>query len=453
MKLGIPVLAQRKPAAEGAKAGNRPFFYGWYIVVAGFMGDMVNAGIGPYLLGVMLVPMQEALHTSRTMISLALTVRQLATALASPFVGPLVDKKDGAKWVMLGAGFLSGLGLVLTGLINAPWQFLLTYGLLGGLGALASGFMVTSILIAKWFVRMRGRATAIASMGISTGGIIMVPVGAVLADELGWRTVWVVVGVLIWSLIIPTALFIVKTRPEDMGLRPDGDPPQEETTRQESAQQATGPLVLGEVQWTRSEALRTPTLWLLILAFNLGGAEASGVVLHMKSYVQDQGLSSAMAAAAFSAYPWMALSGKPIWGFFIDKFSTQKMLISIYLFEAIGIALFFFITNVATAFLATMSFGLAVSGISAMQSVVWGNYYGRNFLGSIRGVVTPFQLLANAGGPVMAALVYDAVGSYTIPFSLFLAFALGAAFMALLAKPPRKGGAQGPAPLRNATRP
>jgi MFS family permease len=407
------------------------------MVGASFIAEMTSAGAGVYLLGVMLVPMQEALNTSRTVISLGLTIRQIVTAITGPFVGPIVDRKDGAKWVMVIAGFLGGVSLMLTGLAQAPWQFLLTFGVGGGIGALASGFLVVQVLLSKWFVRQRGRAIALAAMGINVGGLIIIPLATWLISAVGWRAVWLVVGILVWVLIIPVALFVVKTQPEDMGLRPDGDPPIANPTT--SAISTAGERKEStEVHWTRREAFRTPTLWLLLITFNLAGAELSGTVIHQKAYLQEQGVSNAMAAAAFTAFVWASFSGKPFWGFIIDKINTHLALVLIYFMTSLGLGMMLIVDNVPTAFLASLVFGISVSATSTIQAVVWASYYGRNFLGSIRGMVAPFSLIANAGGPVMAAAVHDATNSYAIPFSLFLAFALAATATALFARPPTK---------------
>jgi len=209
--------------AEAARTGEKPrFFYGWLVVVACFMGDFMMAGVSTHAFGVLLKPMSEDLGWSRTMATFAMTMRSFVSAFSGPIVGPLLDRR-GPRVIMVVGATIAGIGIMAQGWVTEIWQFYLVYGVLGSLGMMAMGGLVTSTTVSKWFVRKRGRATAIVMAGLPMGGAVLVPVTQFVISNYGWRGAWVVLGLLVWVLVVPLAALFMRRTPEDMGLRPDGD--------------------------------------------------------------------------------------------------------------------------------------------------------------------------------------------------------------------------------------
>ena len=198
-----------------------PFFYGWWIVMISFLANFMNDGIGYWTFGLFIVPMSEAFGWTRTMTTGAFTLWLVVGGLVSPVIGPLVDK-HGARVIMAIGASICAVAAIAISQINALWQFYLLYGVVvGGSVPCFAGFILDTT-IAKWFIRKRGRATAIAVMGYSASGIVLVPVLRLFMSRFGWQMSWSALGVLTGVLIIPLALLFMRRRPEDSGLLPDG---------------------------------------------------------------------------------------------------------------------------------------------------------------------------------------------------------------------------------------
>ena len=201
------------------------FFYGWIIVLITFSTAMTTAGISGYGLSFFIVPMSEDLGISRTEFS-AIAIFRVALLPVLPLLGLLVDKKHGPRILITVGSIISGLVLMSTSLVQDLWHFYLLYGVIFGLAMFTmGGQLVGPAVISKWFIRKRGRAMAIGTMGISTGGFIIAPMAGWFVGEFGWRTAWVLLGIFLMLAITPTAVLFMRRQPEDLGLLPDGDSP------------------------------------------------------------------------------------------------------------------------------------------------------------------------------------------------------------------------------------
>ncbi|MEA3253780.1 MAG: MFS transporter, partial [Chloroflexota bacterium] len=196
-------------------------FYGYWIVLVGFLCVFLTMGCGNFIFSLFVKSLQTDLGWSRGEIMTAFTIFFLIMGIASPFIGRLVDRY-GPKGVILSGALLMGLGFLLLSVMKALWCFYLGYAIIG-IGAAAMGAIPASAVVSNWFKRKRGTAIGIMSSGIGAGGLVLSPiVGGWLIPNLGWRHSYLALAILIWVLIIPLALLIVKTKPADMGLYPDG---------------------------------------------------------------------------------------------------------------------------------------------------------------------------------------------------------------------------------------
>ncbi|MBI2539064.1 MAG: MFS transporter, partial [Deltaproteobacteria bacterium] len=197
------------------------FFYGWTIVAVGFLAHIASAFSISSTLSVFLKPLSEDLGISRGVFSLIRSGEILIIAAAAPLVGTLMDR-HGARWLMAAGGLVSGAGFLLLGQARDFWQFLLFRWLLISPGDALMGGMVINVSISRWFVRMRGRALALAGMGHGLAKVGMPLFAASLIAAAGWRASWAVLGILTVILVVAPALLFMRRRPEDMGLLPDG---------------------------------------------------------------------------------------------------------------------------------------------------------------------------------------------------------------------------------------
>ena len=421
-------------AVETQKPRQKPrVYYGWWIVFVSFLSE-VTGGISVYAFPVFYKPMAEAMGWSRTTVALAPTLRTFVSAFISPLIGRLIDHR-GPRVIMVIGAILLGGSFVAMAAIGELWHYMLVYSVIGGVALVTRGNLVTLVTVAKWFVRKRGRATAFVTLGVSLSGVIFTPLGAYLVNVYGWRASWVILGVITWIvLVIPAAIFM-RRQPEDMGLLPDGEDPANSTTKDAPEGGRSG----GDQEetWTLHQAIRAPTFWLIILTFNLGNMSLTGILLHQFNYITDKGFSEAIAATVITVYAFNAIVAKLIYGFVSERVHIRYLVIICFIGAAIGVAILNAATTIQALFAYTVVYGFTRGSFLTIMPLTYANYFGRRFLGTIRGFSTPFNLFASAGGPLFAAWIFDTKGSYSLAFTVFsVTFLLGAFFM-FLAKPRR----------------
>jgi MFS family permease len=195
--------------------------------------------------------------------------------------------------------------------------------------------------------------------------------------------------------------------------------------------------------WTLNEALKTSTLWILTLSMLIGGIGVASVVVHEFSYITDLGFSNNIAALILSVHAITASIGRLIWGFLVEKIDVKYCMAVLYIGCAIGLSILQFIamsgsTNIFFLFLFAIIYGICVGGHIVLSNVAWADYFGREFIGSIRGFLTPITIGATALGPIVIGLAYDHMKSYTLAFNGLLVMFLLGTIVVLFAKSPGK---------------
>ena len=171
-----------------------PFFYGWIIVVVVFIAEFVASGVGTFVTPLFFKELNSEMGWSLTMLTGALTAQTLANAGLSPIMGSLLDRFRGASGDAVWRPIVAGVGLLMLSQIQEIWHFWFLYGTVGALGLHEMGGFTGPVLVTKWFVRLRGRAMAIATLGTTAGGMVMAPiVGGLIATQ-GWRATWAIMG-------------------------------------------------------------------------------------------------------------------------------------------------------------------------------------------------------------------------------------------------------------------
>jgi MFS family permease len=411
-------------------------FYGWFIVGVAFLCWFAADAFGWYTFGLFLGPMKGELGWTTVMMTGALTTRTIAAGLLGPLIGPLADTKYGARMLMsIGVIIAGGVPFAVSYVQNI-WQYYFIYGVIGALGMVGYGSLVTNTILAKWFIRKRGRAMAISTLGISLSGLAFVPLTHFLISDFGWRNTLMVLGIIVWGLtVIPVAIF-VRRRPEDMGLLPDGDDPESISLKSQGLAETTN-ISSGERIWTLRDALRTKALWLLLVGFNLAGLSISGVMIHLIPYLLDKGFSKDIAASAMTIFALCCALVKIPWGLISERVSVRICIIISYTGCAFGILVLLTSQSVPLVFIYVIIYGASMGADLVLRDLIWADYFGRTFIGTIRGVIMPAYMIALAGGPLFAAWLYDLTGNYQIPYIIFFVTLLLGAFFIYLAAPPK----------------
>ena len=434
------MAASTAPAPAPAPAGlplpatlfGQPIYYGWYIVSVAFIASMMSAGIQAYGLGVFVTPMTAELGWSRTDISLGQTLSTAVSGIIGLFMGGLLDRRGGRALTVWGA-LIAGIGFILLGQVHTLWQYYAVKAGVLTLGMAGMGGMVANVVVSNWFIRRRGRAIAITAMGTSVAAIIVPSLAALMIEAFGWRTAWAVLGVAVWVFVIPPAALIMRRRPEDHGLVPDGTYIAPRAGDRLAAQREA----VDGVRWTRAQAMRTPALWMLILTFGLGSMGFGAMLLHLIPFLTDSGYSRVEAAGAFSMLGVSGLISKPFWGIIADRIPSRFAAAAEFALLAFGIFAISIAPTLPLMYASIFLMGVGVGGVITLQETVWADYFGRVTLGTVRAVGRPFTIVSSAGGPVLAGLAYDLRNSYEIAFLTFIAAYALAAVLILLTPTPR----------------
>lgn len=412
-------------------------FHGWYIVAVAFLAQFTTGGLQAYTLGVFMKPITEELGWTRGAISGVQTAGTVVNGLFAVFIGGILDRRGGRALMLFGA-VLSGIGFVALSLMRDIWHFYFIRGMLIAIGNLCLGNLVANVAVSNWFIRKRGRALAIAAMGVPFGGVVLTPLSQMLIDGVGWRNAWVILGAMVWVvMIVPTALFI-RRRPEDVGLRPDGDPSTGPDERKLSASQIAA--MKADVEWTTAQAARTPALWMIMIAFGLAHMGLSALTIHIVPYVSDIGFTVAMAAGAQSVQGMSSMTTKLVWGLLLERFDIRVVSIASFICSAVGVVLLLEANSIELVYLSIVIFGAGMGGLGPIQEVVWANYFGRISLGAVRRIGAPMVMVFGAVGPLLAGLVYDATESYRVAFIALTGAYVVAGVLMLLLRPPRRPG-------------
>src|SRR5918994_4020098 len=414
-------------------------FYGWVIVAVGFLAHIASAFSISSTLSVFLKPLSQDLGISRGVFSLIRSGEILVGAAAAPMVGALLDR-HGGKWLIASGGLISGAGFLLLGQERDFWQFALVRWLLISPGDTLMGSMVVNVSISQWFVRMRGRALALAGMGHGLAKVCMPLLAASLILYVGWRGAWVAFGVLTLALVVGPSLLLMRRRPEDMGLLPDGRSKGEsESAPADRSDNVTARRSPGEeVTWSRGEALRTSAFWLIVTTFGVAHVGVTGLNLHVFSFVSDQGHPAMVAALVMSIIAIMQFSTPMVWGLLAERTNVAKLIMAKFVIQAVGILLALSDPGLLSLYSGFFLYGIGMGGTAILAEMIWANYFGRISLGRIRGMGSLITSAFSAGGPPFFGLLFDATQSYSLSFSIFIGMLFASAFLSLFLTPPSK---------------
>lgn len=429
-------LAARPESAAPDRAPR--FFYGWWIVLGAVVGQFAAMGVAGQISGVFLRPMTDDLGWAAADFTLGTSAAFIAGGVAGFFIGPFVDRY-GARPLMLIGGVTYGLAIALISQVQEVWQFVALQMVAGGLGFAMVGPLVVNVTLSKWFVVRRGWAITIGSMGVSLAALIMPVTMTAVVDAEGWRTGYLVMGLLVWVLVLPVAVLMRRT-PEDYGLLPDGKRDSDVQTAAEVSQREATRRDFAN-SFTRREAVRTPALWMLVVGFGLNMGAVSALLVHAIPFATDGGFTRAEAASGFAAVGLANFSSKFVWGFGLQRFPVRNVASGAFLASASGIVLLMLAVNVEALPLLWAGFlawGFGFGGTIPIGEFVWARYFGRRYLGAVRSVGQPITILLGSIGPISMALYYDASGGYSVAFAgLALAYVLGGALIFMSREPER----------------
>ena len=418
----------------------RPVFYGWYIVGVGVLSNIASVFSFSSTLSVFLKPVSEDLGVSRGAFSLVRTGEILVNALIVPFIGPVIDR-HGGRWLIATGAVIASAGYLLLSQVQEFWQFLLGRCSVVVVGDTLMNSLVT-VIISRWFVRKRGRAIAIASMGTGVAKVSMPLLATSLFVWVGWRHTWAVFGILTLVLVVAPAIAFLRRSPEDLALHPDGEPLTHQKGRplkgdvKLSATQRQA--LAADVVWSRGEVVRTQAFWLLIFTFGIVSIGIAGLNLHMFAFVTDLGYPPITAAALISTLALTQFGSTLFWGFLAERIDIRKAAVLQFLLQALGLTLAIAFNQIHFLYAGFAIYGIGLGGGFVLREVIWANYYGRLSLGTVRGTGMLFSNAFAASGAPFFGFLFDAMGSYFISFAIFVIALFTSAVLIMFVQPPKK---------------
>ena len=416
-----------------------PFFYGWIILAISGLAKFISSPGQTYSVSVFIDPIISELGWSRTLASSLYTAGSLTAGVAVIFVGRLLDRY-GSRMILLIVGVLFGFAALWMSSIDNPIELYVGFAALRTLGQ-GSFDLITSTLIALWFVRLRGRAMAIGAIGGAIGMATFPIIASTLIYNTDWRNAWVLLALIIWVVMIPI-VFLTRRSPESVGLLPDGNLAQQIEEHPLDKRMNTSQ----EVNFSLNEALCTRTFWLLLFVNSSLPLVATGLSFHQISFLASKGIETGIATTVFSIIGPSHLLGAFIAGFMADRFPNRYLLVIGQVLLGIAMLWTFLITTPWQAFVYGAMLGLSMGFLMTIGTIIWPNYYGRLHLGSIRGVSISAIVVFAALGPLPFGLVYDATGDYSFAILVLLALPVLCGIAASLAFPPKKRRSVGTSP-------
>lgn len=407
---------------------NPPFYYGWLIVAVAALSHFFSGPGQTFSNAIFIDYYIEEFGWTRSTVSGIYSAATLLAGFMLFMVGRLFDRIGARKMAVLVSVLLALACLFNSMVVNAVMLFI-GFFLVRLLGQ-GSMSLVPNSLVPQWFISKRGRAISIAALGGMIGSALFPLLNVWLIEAFGWRVAWQVLGISILVMFTPLALLIIRNRPEDIGLKPDNGAV---LTKVEQEKQLSS-----DISWTVKEAKKTRTFWLLLFCVAIPALVNTGMTFHLVSIFSEQSLAPETAATVLSL---MAIVGFPVTflaGYLVDKIRVQWMLAVVFAGEILSIFLLKQADILAAAILFGIVWGFMLGIERVTLGVIWPNYFGRQYLGSILGISMAVMVIGSALGPLPFGIFYDYFGRYEEILWTIMIFPLLGIIAALMAKPPRK---------------
>jgi MFS family permease len=399
-------------------------YYGWWIVAISLVLQMLTVGTTMNSFGMYVLPASQDFGLSRANANTGIILISLGGAAIAPFVGRMLDFLPVRRIMALGAVVFGG-SFVTMGLSHNIWLTAFALALPLPLGIAAVGHLATTTVVARWFTAQRGRAMALAMMGMSLGTVVMAPIIGMLIEAVGWRQCLITIGIAaagIFLVLVP----LMRDRPG-----PDDVEPVPAGLRRPAAAapvQAQGkPLAINAI-------LRMPIFWVLALSVAMALSVLQTVALSIIPIAQESGISVTTSATLLSVLGTMSLLGKALLAVIGDRIDRVIMLMSIFLFQAFACAVLLIGHSYAMLVLCAGLQGLCAAAISPIFMALLADRVGSASFGTAQGVSALFMALCSAMFARIGGEIYDRTGSYDAMFIAFALISLLAALLVLASK-------------------
>lgn len=370
---------------------------------------------------------------SRTLMSGVFSISRLEGGIEGPIAGWLTDRFGARKMLIYGV-IIASVGFMLLRTVNDIVSLYLIFGLVMSIG-FNLGFMhATSAAVAKWFVKKRSRALSFLIVGNGVGGATFVPIIAWLITQFGWRVATLILGIATLAIPLPLS-FLVRSTPEEMGLKPDGETTEPKHTASEpdySLASATDDMSLDEVNLTVREALKTRAFWIYAISMILRACILSSIVIHQIPHLTDIGIEYQTASNVLGLMVLMSIPGRFLFGWLGDRFSKRILLFISCMLQGIGIFIFINASTLPLLYLFVVVYGLGYGGAIPLTVALRADLFGRKNYATIAGITMTLAMIGTVTAPLFAGYLYDTTQSYSLAFYIFIAMIVLSGFCFLM---------------------
>ncbi len=405
------------------------FYYGWLMVFISGIGIFFSGPGQTFSNSVFIESYLQDFAMTQTTIASIYSAATLTSGLLLFLLGRLVDRY-GRRIMLTLAALLLGASCFYNSFVVGPITLFFGFFLIRYFGQ-GSMTLIPNTLVSQWFFRYRGRALSFASLGGLIGAATFPPLINALIEAFSWHTTWRIMGSVLILFFVPIAYYFVRNKPEDVGLAPDG-------VIIDKVKDDKIPPPIQEASWTLSEAMHTKAFWFVSLCSAIQAMITTGITFQIFSILAQQGIGRMATAFVLSLVPLVSFSFSLLSGFLVERIQAHRMLSLAFVLSMVPPIILIFAHSHSVAFLFAIVWGIAQGFMNIPMNVIWPNYYGRKYLGSIQSVTHTALVIGSALGPIQFGWAFDQYGSYTgiLVVSSFI-WAFGA-ILAILATPPER---------------
>ncbi|MEN6466014.1 MAG: MFS transporter [Syntrophaceae bacterium] len=384
----------------------RGVFWGWYVIAGAFLILSINYG-ARYSFGVFVKPLCDEYGWSRSVVSLGASINMFVYSTCAIVLGRIVDRIAPRRIITVGA-LIACASFMLLKFVKTPLEFYIVYGLLVGVGSAGMGVVVMNSSAAKWFVKKRGTAIGIATMGVSFGTFMLTPAAGFVIKNFDWRTGFTFISLLFLASIAFAYFLMGKANPESCGLLPDGETDPEKVLRVDEKSADAGRISYGDM----FSDLR---FWIIGISFGLAVMTLMAAFVHQVAYVEDRGIDKLAAAASLGVVGFAGFLGQFFYGWLSDRLRDVKY--SAILGMAVmmaGLIILLNMDSLISLYLYALVYGFGYGCLAPMMPIIIADRFGLRDLGPVYGMLTFFIGIGGSVGPCFAGLIYDLYGSYDL---------------------------------------
>jgi sugar phosphate permease len=404
----------------------RKLHYAWVVAAVTFVVLLLTAGIRAAP-GVLIVPLEDEFHWSRSTISFAVAVNLLLYGLIGPFAAAMIDR-FGVRRTMTAALAFTAAGVALTPAMQQSWQLILLWGVVVGASCGIVGNFLAAFIAARWFRVRQGLVVGLLTAANAAGQLIFLPTMASLVSHAGWRAMSLALAVTV-AAFVPLIAVLMRDRPEDLGLAPYGD-----SRGPRPAPVSDGnPLTLAFRAF--AESARSRDFWLIAGSYFVCGASTNGLIgTHLIPACVDHGLAEVTGAGLLAATGVFSFLGGTLSGWLSDRWDNRLLLAWYYGLRGLSLLYLPFAFDMSVYGLSLFSVFYGLDWIAGVPPTVrlLTRVVGSERTGIMVAWITVIHQIGGASAAYLGGVLRISFGSYLEAFLLAGLLCFAAALMALL---------------------